>query len=42
MGALRHPHLVRLIGYCAEGEQRLLIYEFMERGSLERYLFRSE
>lgn len=33
-----HPNLVKLIGYCAEGEQRLLVYEFMPLGSLEDHL----
>ncbi|GJP36067.1 hypothetical protein CLOM_g20600 [Closterium sp. NIES-68] len=40
LGALGHPNLVRLVGYCMEGEHRLLAYELMEYGSLERYLFR--
>ncbi|GJP31796.1 hypothetical protein CLOM_g15046 [Closterium sp. NIES-68] len=40
LGELHHPHLVRLIGFCAEKEQRLLVYEFMCRGSLDAYLFR--
>ncbi|KAI9081877.1 hypothetical protein K1719_036140 [Acacia pycnantha] len=35
-----HPHLVKLIGYCLEDEHRLLVYEFMPRGSLESHLFR--
>ncbi|CAD5184205.1 unnamed protein product [Musa acuminata subsp. malaccensis] len=30
----------QLIGYCLEDEQRLLVYEFMPRGSLENHLFR--
>ncbi|KAL8129041.1 hypothetical protein V2J09_018196 [Rumex salicifolius] len=33
-----HPNLVKLIGYCAQGEQRLLVYEFMPLGSLEKHL----
>ncbi|XP_059626706.1 probable serine/threonine-protein kinase PBL7 [Cornus florida] len=33
-----HPNLVKLIGYCAEGTQRLLVYEFMPLGSLEDHL----
>lgn len=33
-----HPNLVKLIGYCAEDEQRLLVYEFMPLGSLEDHL----
>ena len=36
-----HPNLVKLIGYCIEDDQRLLVYEFMPRGSLENHLFRS-
>ncbi|GMJ16027.1 PBS1-LIKE 15, SCHENGEN1 [Hibiscus trionum] len=40
LGQLRHPHLVKLIGYCCEEEQRLLVYEFMPRGSLENHLFK--
>ncbi|KAE9609297.1 hypothetical protein Lal_00020347 [Lupinus albus] len=40
LGQLRHPHLVKLIGYCSEDEHRLLVYEYMARGSLENQLFR--
>ncbi|CAA3021883.1 serine/threonine-protein kinase RIPK-like [Olea europaea var. sylvestris] len=40
LGELRHPHLVKLIGYCCEEEHRLLVYEYMPRGSLENQLFR--
>ncbi|KAE9620044.1 hypothetical protein Lal_00040404 [Lupinus albus] len=40
LGELLHPNLVKLVGYCIEDEQRLLVYEFMCRGSLERHLFR--
>ncbi|XP_019267671.1 PREDICTED: protein kinase 2B, chloroplastic-like isoform X3 [Nicotiana attenuata] len=40
LGQLRHPNLVKLIGFCLEGENRLLVYEFMPRGSLENHLFR--
>ncbi|WOL09750.1 serine/threonine-protein kinase CDL1-like [Canna indica] len=36
---LRHPNLVSLIGYCAEGDERLLAYEYMPKGSLEDHLF---
>lgn len=41
LGQLRHTNLVKLIGYCYEDEHRLLVYEFMERGSLENHLFQS-
>lgn len=40
LGQLHHANLVRLIGYCAEDDHRLLVYEFMPRGSLENHLFR--
>ncbi|KAE8735301.1 Receptor-like serine/threonine-protein kinase [Hibiscus syriacus] len=40
LAQLRHPHLVKLIGYCCEEENRVLVYEYMPRGSLENQLFR--
>ncbi|KAL1347983.1 hypothetical protein HN51_023995 [Arachis hypogaea] len=40
LGQLHHENLVRLIGYCLEGKNRLLVYEFMQKGSLENHLFR--
>ncbi|ONK64260.1 uncharacterized protein A4U43_C07F23780 [Asparagus officinalis] len=36
---LQNQHLVNLIGYCAQGDERLLVYEFMAKGSLETHLF---
>ncbi|KAK8700321.1 hypothetical protein V6N13_018720 [Hibiscus sabdariffa] len=39
LGRLSHPHLVRLIGYCLEDKELLLVYEFMQKGSLENHLF---
>lgn len=38
LSLLHHPNLVSLIGYCADGDQRLLVYEFMALGSLEDHL----
>ncbi|KAL2549388.1 putative serine/threonine-protein kinase PBL25 [Forsythia ovata] len=38
LSLLHHPNLVRLIGYCADGDQRILVYEYMPLGSLEHYL----
>ncbi|KAL2503920.1 Protein kinase superfamily protein [Abeliophyllum distichum] len=35
LSLLHHPNLVKLVGYCAEGEQRVLVYEYMHNGSLE-------
>ncbi|KAK7401091.1 hypothetical protein VNO78_12405 [Psophocarpus tetragonolobus] len=40
LGQLQHENLVKLIGYCLEGKNRLLVYEFMQKGSLENHLFR--
>lgn len=40
LGDLLHENLVKLIGYCIEDDKRLLVYEFMPRGSLENHLFR--
>jgi serine/threonine protein kinase len=42
LGQLHHPNLVKLIGYCTDGDNRLLVYEFMPKGSLENHLFRSK
>ncbi|XP_054807620.1 probable serine/threonine-protein kinase PBL16 isoform X2 [Prosopis cineraria] len=39
LGQLSHPNLVQLIGYCCEDEHRVLIYEYMARGSVENNLF---
>ncbi|RVX13710.1 Serine/threonine-protein kinase PBL27 [Vitis vinifera] len=38
LSLLHHPNLVNLIGYCADGDQRLLVYEYMALGSLEDHL----
>lgn len=42
LGVVEHPNLVKLVGYCAEdderGIQRLLVYEYMPNGSVEDHL----
>ncbi|CAN6675969.1 unnamed protein product [Malus baccata var. baccata] len=38
MSKLSHPNIVKLIGYCREGEHRMLVYEYMKGGSLEAQL----
>jgi len=39
ISAIHHPNLVKLYGCCTEGNQLLLIYEYMENNSLARALF---
>lgn len=41
IGNIHHANLVKLKGFCAQGRQRLLVYEYMNRGSLDRTLFGS-
>lgn len=38
LSILHHPNLVNLVGYCADGDQRLLVYEFLSGGCLEDHL----
>ena len=42
LGVVEHPNLVKLVGYCADdderGIQRLLVYEFMPNGSVDDHL----
>ncbi|XP_038886469.1 probable serine/threonine-protein kinase PIX13 [Benincasa hispida] len=40
LGKFSHPNVVKLVGYCWEEKQFLLVYEYMQRGSLENHLFR--
>ena len=39
ISGLQHPNLVKLYGCCAEGNQLILIYEYMENNCLSRILF---
>ncbi|KAL8197947.1 hypothetical protein R6Q57_030053 [Mikania cordata] len=39
---LRHRNLVQLIGWCHESSELLLVYEFMENGSLDFHLFKEK
>ncbi|CAN1324695.1 Probable serine/threonine-protein kinase At1g01540 [Linum perenne] len=38
IGRVRHKNLVRLLGYCAEGARRMLVYEYVNNGNLEQWL----
>ncbi|XP_024023684.1 rust resistance kinase Lr10 [Morus notabilis] len=38
MGRIHHVNVARLVGYCADGLRRALVYEFLSNGSLEKYL----
>ncbi|KAL6853486.1 hypothetical protein ACP4OV_019515 [Aristida adscensionis] len=38
LSLLHHPNLVKLLGYCTDSDQRILVYEFMPKGSLEDHL----
>ncbi|XP_060669407.1 probable serine/threonine-protein kinase PBL11 isoform X2 [Ziziphus jujuba] len=40
LSKLNHPNIVQLIGYCCDGEHRILVYECMSRGSLEDHLLK--
>ena len=42
IGRIHHVNVVQLIGYCAEGSKRALVYEFMPNGSLDRHIFSKE
>ncbi|XP_028790325.1 probable serine/threonine-protein kinase PBL25 [Neltuma alba] len=42
LSRLNHENLVNLVGYCADGDQRLLVYEYMSGGSLCDRLFEPE
>ncbi|KAL6906181.1 hypothetical protein ACP4OV_003782 [Aristida adscensionis] len=41
IGIIQHTNLVKLIGFCCEGEKRLLVYEHMPNRSLDAHLFQS-
>ncbi|KAK4789555.1 hypothetical protein SAY86_016859 [Trapa natans] len=38
LSRLHHKHLVRLVGYCEEADERLLVYEYMKNGALHDHL----
>ncbi|KAJ1296480.1 hypothetical protein BS78_01G304000 [Paspalum vaginatum] len=42
IGRVRHKNLVSLLGYCSEGASRMLVYQYMENGNLDKWLHRDD
>ncbi|KAM3345848.1 hypothetical protein ACQJBY_020397 [Aegilops geniculata] len=42
IGNIHHVNVVRLVGFCSEEMRRALVYEYMPRGSLDKYIFSAE
>jgi Protein kinase domain/D-mannose binding lectin/PAN-like domain len=39
IGLIQHANILGLLGFCAEGTDRLLVYEYMSNGSLDSHIF---
>ncbi|XP_047178512.1 rust resistance kinase Lr10-like [Vigna umbellata] len=39
IGRIHHQNVVQLIGFCAHGSKRYIVYEFMSNGSLDKFIF---
>ncbi|GJN39203.1 hypothetical protein PR202_gb28305 [Eleusine coracana subsp. coracana] len=39
LASLQHVNIIRLLGWCVHGKERILVYEFMHNGSLDRIIF---
>ena len=39
MTRLQHKNLVKLLGFCNEGDEEILVYEFVPHSSLDRFIF---
>lgn len=42
MGRIHHVNVVRLVGFCAEGFRRALVFEFLPNESLEKFIFSND
>ncbi|KAL6129361.1 hypothetical protein ACLB2K_072712 [Fragaria x ananassa] len=42
IGRIHHVNVVQLVGYCVEGSNRALVYDFMPNGSLDKYIYSKE
>ncbi|XP_034202866.1 rust resistance kinase Lr10-like [Prunus dulcis] len=42
IGRIHHFNVVQLVGYCVEGLNRALVYDFMPNGSLDKYIYSKE
>jgi serine/threonine protein kinase len=42
LGRISHPNLVKLLGYCCEENKSFLVFEYLHKGSLNRYIFGKE
>ncbi|XP_057775663.1 rust resistance kinase Lr10-like isoform X2 [Salvia miltiorrhiza] len=42
IGRIHHVNVVRLVGFCAEGFRRVLVYEFLPNDSLEKFIFQED
>ncbi|KAI3453611.1 hypothetical protein Pfo_010274, partial [Paulownia fortunei] len=41
IGRIHHVNVVRLVGFCAEGFRRALVYEFLPNDSVEKFIFQA-
>ncbi|KAJ3692112.1 hypothetical protein LUZ60_012462 [Juncus effusus] len=42
IGSIHHINLVKLIGFCSDKSHRLLVYEYMSKGSLDKWIFKRD